>query len=466
MIALDNGDKIRGVASVVGVVDYTLHGLVGVVATQLADGQLPIAIGDLYTAGSGGIAVTSIVLVNTDTAARTVDLYLTPSGGTARRLIPKNLSLGTGYMLVFDGQKMQVFDANGSLQQGNGVDYILHSLATAANDFLVASGAGVFIKKTLAEVKTILGLGTAAYTAAADYVTHALATAANDFLIASGSGTFVKKTLAEVKTLLNWAADIATHAGLTTGIHGVGAGTVAKIGDIAVDSNLSAAGQDAISKKHTQGTDTALGAVGTKATPVNADKVMQRNSTASDVLVTSTWTQIKAFLKTYFDTLYSNLAHKTRHQSGGADEISVAGLSGLLAADQHVLDTEVVTAVKTGNYVARTYVWVISGVVAIGTERLPTYRMKRVTTVEDIELHVKTAPTGAALIVDINEAGTTIFSTKPEIDAGGTVEDDNHVISDNSIAIGAELTMDIDQVGSTIAGSDLTVLLHCKELVI
>jgi len=80
--------------------------------------------------------------------------------------------------------------------------HIAHSLATAVNDFLVASGAGAFVKKTLAEVKTILGLGTAAYTAATDYVTHALATAANDFLVASGSGVFVKKTLAEVKTIL------------------------------------------------------------------------------------------------------------------------------------------------------------------------------------------------------------------------------------------------------------------------
>lgn len=41
--------------------------------------------------------------------------------------------------------------------------HISHSLATAANDFLVASGVGAFVKKTLAEVKTILGLGDAAY---------------------------------------------------------------------------------------------------------------------------------------------------------------------------------------------------------------------------------------------------------------------------------------------------------------
>ena len=89
---------------------------------------------------------------------------------------------------------------------------ILHALAMAANDFLVASGSGVFVKKTLAEVKTILGLGTAAYTAAADYITHALATAPNDFLVASGSGVFVKKTLAEVKTILGLGTAAYTAA--------------------------------------------------------------------------------------------------------------------------------------------------------------------------------------------------------------------------------------------------------------
>jgi hypothetical protein len=37
--------------------------------------------------------------------------------------------------------------------------YIKHSLATAANDFLAASGSGAFVKKTLAEVQALLGSG-------------------------------------------------------------------------------------------------------------------------------------------------------------------------------------------------------------------------------------------------------------------------------------------------------------------
>jgi hypothetical protein len=43
--------------------------------------------------------------------------------------------------------------------------FTTHALATAANDFLVASGAGAFVKKTLAETKTILGIDAASKTA-------------------------------------------------------------------------------------------------------------------------------------------------------------------------------------------------------------------------------------------------------------------------------------------------------------
>ena len=54
----------------------------------------------------------------------------------------------------------------------------------------------------ITELKLILGLGDAAYTDPSAYITHALATAENDFLVASGSGAYVKKTLAETKAIL------------------------------------------------------------------------------------------------------------------------------------------------------------------------------------------------------------------------------------------------------------------------
>ena len=98
------------------------------------------------------------------------------------------------------------------LQPVTSTVYLMHTLATAANDFLVASTPGRFVKRTVSEVKAILGLGTAAYTAVTDYVTHDLATAANDFLVASGAGVFVKKTLAEVKTILGLGTAAYTAA--------------------------------------------------------------------------------------------------------------------------------------------------------------------------------------------------------------------------------------------------------------
>lgn len=74
-------------------------------------------------------------------------------------------------------------------------------------------------------------------------IAHSLATAINDFLVASGAGVFVKKTLAEVKTILDWATDIATHAGLTTGVHGAGVSTLETVAgsQAKVDARLSSA---------------------------------------------------------------------------------------------------------------------------------------------------------------------------------------------------------------------------------
>lgn len=80
-----------------------------------------------------------------------------------------------------------------------------------------------------------------------------------------------------------------------------------------------------------------------------------------------------------------------------------------------------------------------------------------------VRANVNTAPTGAALIVDINEGGSTILSTKLSIDASektSTTAASAAVISDTALADDAEITIDIDQVGSTIAGKGLKVILR------
>ena len=65
-------------------------------------GQLAATAAALYTpATSKAGIVKNITLVNTDTAARTVNLYLN-IGGTRRRICPQNLSIAAGGMWTDD----------------------------------------------------------------------------------------------------------------------------------------------------------------------------------------------------------------------------------------------------------------------------------------------------------------------------------------------------------------------------
>lgn len=91
-----------------------------------------------------------------------------------------------------------------------------------------------------------------------------------------------------------------------------------------------------------------------------------------------------------------------------------------------------------------------------------TFRIPHGMTVTEVRASVLTAPTGAPIIVDINEAGVSILSTKLSIDATektSTTATTAPVISDATLADDAEITVDIDQVGSTIPGTGLKIVL-------
>ena len=91
-----------------------------------------------------------------------------------------------------------------------------------------------------------------------------------------------------------------------------------------------------------------------------------------------------------------------------------------------------------------------------------TFRMPYAFTLTAVRASVTTAPLGSTLTVDINEAGSTILSTKITIDASektSTTAATPPVISDTSLADDAQMTVDIDQVGSSTAGAGLKVTL-------
>lgn len=55
----------------------------------------------------------------------------------------------------------------------------------------------------------------------------------------------------------------------------------------------------------------AMWGAAAKATPLDADTVAFSDTAASNVIKKATWSQIKAFLKTYFDTVYNAYIHPT-----------------------------------------------------------------------------------------------------------------------------------------------------------
>src|SRR5690606_26300480 len=90
------------------------------------------------------------------------------------------------------------------------------------------------------------------------------------------------------------------------------------------------------------------------------------------------------------------------------------------------------------------------------------FRVPYAMTLTEVRASVRNAPTGDDLIVDINKNGSTILSAKLQIDDGDTTSTTSSapaVISDDSLADDDEITIDIDQIGSSNAGAGLKVWL-------
>ena len=123
-----------------------------------------------------------------------------------------------------------------------------------------------------------------------------------------------------------------------------------------------------------------------------------------------------------------------------------SGTTVALGNHTHTLTFSLTSFFKTGTLTTTT-----------GTQRLPidgTY------TIVGTRLMVGTAPTGSSLIVDVNKNGTTIYTTqgnRPSIAASANAGGPGTAPDVTSLVAGDYLTVDIDQVGSSVAGSDLTV---------
>jgi hypothetical protein len=88
-------------------------------------------------------------------------------------------------------------------------------------------------------------------------------------------------------------------------------------------------------------------------------------------------------------------------------------------------------------------------------------------TIIKAQAYAKTAPTGADLIFDINVNGTSIWNAtqanRIRIVDGANEATPVTSFDTTSLAAGDNITLDVDQVGSTAPGAEITVQLEVQE---
>lgn len=78
-----------------------------------------------------------------------------------------------------------------------------------------------------------------------------------------------------------------------------------------------------------------------KSSIVVADELHVLDSAASFATKRITFSNVRSTLKTYFDTLYAGITHKSRHASGGADALSPADIGAATSAQGTKADNAV-----------------------------------------------------------------------------------------------------------------------------
>jgi hypothetical protein len=180
------------------------------------------------------------------------------------------------------------------------------------------------------------------------------------------------------------------------------------------------------------------------------DKLLGRSTAGAGVVEEITCTAAGRALLDDADAA----AQRTTLGLGGAATLNVGTTAGTVAAgdDARFAANDIYVIACSGETTALT----------TGTAKV-TFRMPAAGTLAAVKATVTTAPVGSALIVDINEGGTSVLSTKLSIDASektSSTAATPPVISDSALANDAEITIDIDQVGSGTAGAGLKVYLY------
>ena len=159
------------------------------------------------------------------------------------------------------------------------------------------------------------------------------------------------------------------------------------------------------------------------------------------------------------------------HDNVAAEISAIANKATPVGADMAVIEDSAAANIKKMIYLQKMFVKMVHfqvtgqlGVVdQIGVLRCYN-TLGRNMTIEEVEISVGTAPTGQAIVVDINKNGVTIFTNqahRPQIAAGANVgtTTDIDVPAWND---GDYLTMDVDQTGSIVPGAYFTFMIRAR----
>lgn len=169
-------------------------------------------------------------------------------------------------------------------------------------------------------------------------------------------------------------------------------------------------------------------------------------------------------------TSWFNNKGEARFSPAKSDSVGVqiVGQSGQTAnVFEQVSNTGIVLARMEANgawrapNVGRSVQFTKAGALALGAGSFSWFNDTGVpATIRSVRATVGTSPAGAAIIVDVNVNGTTIFSTqanRPTIAAAAKTSGKVTGFSTVVIPDGASVTVDVDQVGAVTPGSDLAV---------
>lgn len=258
------------------------------------------------------------------------------------------------------------------------------------------------------------------------------------------------------------AADLAAHAADTTAVHGI-ADTSQLV--LTTDTRLSDARTPLV---HT----VSLISDFTTAVDARVQNIVGAAPAALDTLseLASALGNDASFATTMTTALTGKAAVVHNHPATDISDSTTVGRAVLKAVDAAAARAAIGagTSSFSGAYAdltgKPTFAIIlpplsIVGAVTVQTGTARLYNDTGATlTITKVRVSAGTAPTGSALIVDVKKNGTTVFPTTAKPQVAATANTGTAVPDTTAFANGDYLTVDVTQVGSTVAGSNLTVL--------